>query len=283
MREEEFEQMIADLPLPTRPVSADVLSFLSLYEKVQAASTPRSQNDWTTDDRAVAFMEALKAGKDVSGFDLSGVNLKGMCLKGFHLSGVNFSGAFLYDAIFEDCYLADCNFDEAHLEKTTFVRCDLSHASFKRSFVKSVLLEGNNLIDLEEKQKIEALNSIQRKIESGEIDLKSLSWEELKALPLSKLDLSGVDLTGVDLSCFALEDLNLKGVYIDPKQVRALNLLLQNQEVARIVQKKLKMARRDAEKMRNAQNRSKVANQEITPEVKKVDKQYMPMNFQRNR
>ena len=283
MKQAEFEKMIRDLPIPTRPVSPDVLSFFTLYEKVQAINAPRGQKDWHTDDTAVAFVNALKDGQDVSEFDLSGVNLKGICLKGYDLSGVNFSGALLYDSIFEDCNLTQTNFNEAHLEKTTFVRCNLSHSTFKKSFMKSVLLEGNTIVDLEEKKKIDALNLIQKKIESGEIDLKSLSWEELKSLSLTKLDLSGIDLTGVDLSCFALEDLNLKGVYIDPKQLRALEGLLKNQERARIIQKKIKMAKRDALQIKNSQKRQTIAKQELTPEVRQVDDQHSSKVFQQER
>ena len=90
------------------------------------------------------------------------------------------------------------------------------------------------------------------------------------AVDLSQLDLADVNLEDVDLSCISLETINLKGTYIDPKQLRSLQGLLYFQAIAkeeatqRLIAQKLQARYKEKEEEDFLQRKLKEREQENT-------------------
>lgn len=208
-----------------------VQAFLDIYAKTCLNSTD-SECDWRTDAKARWLMQAIADGKDLSGMDLSGINLKNAVINGAKLKGANLSGALLYNTTIENSDLSDCDLSGAHMEKTSFYNSDLQDLKLDLVFAKELNAE-DCLLDEETRKKLTALNLLTEKIMNGEIHLKDLSWSDLLCVDFSKLDLKDIDLTDVDLSCLDLTKLNLKGTYIDPKQLRSLEGLLRYHHIIR--------------------------------------------------
>ncbi|MBQ3034913.1 MAG: hypothetical protein IJD25_02545, partial [Alphaproteobacteria bacterium] len=62
-------------------------------------------------------------------------------------------------------------------------------------------------------------------VESGKIDIRTLTKNELMSVDIRRLDLTKVNLLVLDLSQFILDGVNLCGTYIDPKQLLSLGSL----------------------------------------------------------
>lgn len=182
---------------------------------------PSQRKDYRSDERAVRLVEAIKAGKDMSHLDLSGLNLKGADLSGGCFVGCNFKGTVFYKTNAQMCDFSDCCFDDAYFEDTDLTGCDFAGASFKRAFFKNNLTE-KAIFDEEAEKYLNTLEEIIRLIESGKLDIRTLSKEDLLCLDIRRLDFSNIDISDLDLSVFALDGINLCGTNIDPKQLMSL-------------------------------------------------------------
>lgn len=215
--------------------------YFSLGIDKQEFVLPSQRQDYTSDPRAVALVEAVKNGQDLTGKDFSGVNLKGADISGGNFQGANFSGAIFYNTTAKNCHFEQANFDGAYWENFDASGSYFTDASFHHIFVKNITIEDAE-IDEKELAKLSALEYLIYLIESGQIDIKSLSQADLMHLDLRRLDLSKVDLSGVDLSMLVLEGVNLCGTYIDPKQLMSLaGLEHYHCSVQKMKEKKLKL------------------------------------------
>lgn len=195
--------------------------YFSLGIDKQEFILPSKRQDYTSDPRAVALVQAIKNGQDLSGQDFSGINLKGADISGGNFQGANFAGAIFYNTTARNCHFDQANFDGAYWENFDASESCFTDASFHHIFIKNITLDGSE-IDEKELAKFSALEHLMRLIESGQLDIKSLSKTDLMHLDLRRLDLSKVDLEGIDLSMLVLEGVNLCGTYIDPKQLMSL-------------------------------------------------------------
>lgn len=182
---------------------------------------PSQRKDYRSDERAVRLVEAIKAGKDMSHLDLSGLNLKGADLSGARFVGCNFKGTVFYKTNAQMCDFADCCFDDAYFEDTDLTGCDFAGATFKRAFFKNNQTE-KAIFDEEAEKYLITLEEIIRLIESGKLDIRTLSKDDLLCLDVRRLDFSNIDISDLDLSVFALDGINLCGTNIDPKQLMSL-------------------------------------------------------------
>ena len=182
---------------------------------------PSQRKDYHSDERAVRLVEAIKAGKDMSHLDLSGLNLKGADLSGGCFVGCNFKGTIFYKTNAQMCDFVDCCFDDAYFEDTDLTGCDFVGASFKRAFFKNNQTE-KAIFDEEAEKYLHTLEEIIRLIESGKLDIRTLSKDDLLCLDIRRLDFSNIDISDLDLSVFALDGINLCGTNIDPKQLMSL-------------------------------------------------------------
>ena len=222
-------------------ITEEEWSYFSLGIDKSEFILPSELADYKSDPRAVALVEAIKAGEDLSGRDFSGVNLKGADISGAKLQGANLSGAIFYKTTANKCDFQGANFDGAYLEYFDGSSSNFTGASFKHVFVRNTNFKKAK-IDEKELAKFSAIEQLIRLIESGQLDIRCLTKQDLMHLDLRRIDLSKVDLEGVDLSALVLEGVNLCGTYIDPKQLMSLEGL---QHYHRLVQKmnetKLKM------------------------------------------
>ncbi len=224
----------------TRVTDADMIYF-SLGVGEPDFVLPSERNNYTSDARAVALVQAVKAGQDLSGQDFSGINLKGADLSGGRFKGANFTDAVLYQTTARDCDFEGADFTGASLEK-----CDFSNSRMKNIILRRTFTRENNCdgADLDEKSLsyLHSMEHLIHLIERGEVDLKALSHNDLRCLDLRRMDLTNVDITGIDLSAFALDGINLCGTYLDPKQVLSLQGWLQYwYDFRKMKEKKLKM------------------------------------------
>ncbi len=201
---------------------ADMIYFSLGQKEGSAFVLPSERNDYRSDERAVRLIEAVRSGKALSGCDFSGLNLKGADLSGGLFDGCNFKGAVFYKTKAQNADFSNCCFDEAYFEDADLSGCDFTGATFKRTFFKHNKTE-KAFFDEEAEKYLTELEKIIRLIESGEIDIRTLSKEDLICLDVRRLDFSKVDLTDIDLSVFALDGINLCGTYIDPKQLMSLS------------------------------------------------------------
>jgi hypothetical protein len=116
-------------------------------------------NAWREEDRAISpdLSGAAFDGINLSGFDLTGVNFKGANLTGLRLENTTMISAQLDDAVLSDALLINntfsslsarrCCFDDAHFVWTTWLGCDLTAVSFRRT---RFLLASFNLCELNE-------------------------------------------------------------------------------------------------------------------------------------
>ncbi len=201
---------------------ADMIYFSLGQKDLSAFILPSERNDYRSDERSVRLVEAVRSGKAISDGDFSGLNLKGADLSGGSFIGCNFKGAVFYKTKAQNADFSNCCFDEAYFEESDLSGCDFTGASFKRTFFKKNKTE-KTFFDEDAEKYLTELEKIIRLIESGEIDIRTLSKEDLICLDVRRLDFSKVDLTDIDLSVFALDGINLCGTYIDPKQLMSLN------------------------------------------------------------
>ncbi len=222
------EAMEQELKRPERKTAdvkvtdADMIYFSLGQKEGSAFVLPSERKDYRSDERSVRLIEAVRSGKTLSGCDFSGLNLKGADLSGGLFDGCNFKGAVFYKTKAQNADFSNCCFDEAYFEDSDLSGCDFSGATFKRTFFKHNKTE-KAFFDEEAEKYLTELEKIIRLIESGELDIRTLSKEDLICLDVRRLDFSKVDLTDIDLSVFALDGINLCGTYIDPKQLMSLS------------------------------------------------------------
>ncbi len=182
---------------------------------------PSKRDSYLTDLRAVSLLEDIKAGKDVSNKDFTGINLKGADLSGANLKGCNFSKSCFYQTKAKDCNFEGAKFDDAFVEECDFAKSCFKDVSFKRTFMRNNNLK-DAVLDEDAEKYITDFDKFLELVESGKIDLRSLTKKDLLSVDIRRLDLTKVDLKGIDLSQFALDGINLAGTYIDPKQLLSL-------------------------------------------------------------
>ena len=222
-------------------ITEEEWSYFSLGIDIQEFILPSERGDYKTDPKAVALVEAIKAGKDLSGQDFSGVNLKGADISGAKLQGANLSGAIFYKTTANKCDFQGACFDGAYMEYFDGSGSNFTDASFKHVFVRNLNLKKAQ-IDEKELAKFSAIEQLIRLIEAGQIDIRCLTKQDLMHLDLRRIDLSKVDLEGIDLSALILEGVNLCGTYIDPKQLMSLEGLQHyHRSVQKMNETKLKM------------------------------------------
>ena len=222
-------------------ITEEEWSYFSLGIDVQEFILPSERADYKSDPKAVALVEAIKAGEDLSGRDFSGVNLKGADISGAKLQGANLSGAIFYKTTANKCDFQGANFDGAYMEYFDGSGSNFQDASFKHVFVRNLNLKKAQ-IDEKELAKFSAIEQLIHLIETGQLDIRCLSKQDLMHLDLRRIDLSKVDLEGVDLSALILEGVNLCGTYIDPKQLMSLEGLQHyHRSVQKMNETKLKM------------------------------------------
>ncbi len=225
----------------TAKITEEEWQYFSLGIDKQEFILPSERADYKSDPRAVALIQAIRAGEDLSGRDFSGVNLKGADISGAKLQGANFAGAIFYKTTARKCDFSGANFDGAYFEYFDGGGSNFEEASFKHVFVKNINLEKAK-IDEKELAKFAAIEYLIRLIETGQLDIRNLSKNDLMHLDLRRIDLTNVDLEGVDLTMLVLEGVNLCGTYIDPKQVMSLEGLHNyHRFVQKLNEKKLKM------------------------------------------
>lgn len=179
---------------------------------------PSQRKDYRSDSRALALIEAIKSGKDLSGQDFTGVNLKGADISGGRFKGSNFSKACFYETKAQGCDFTQADFTDASIEKSDLTESVFKGSTFKRTFARDNDFTGA-IVDDGAIRFFTALEKIILLIEQGELDIRELSKEDLLCLDIRRLDFTNIDLEGLDLSVFALDGINLSGTYIDPKQL----------------------------------------------------------------
>lgn len=183
---------------------------------------PSQRDNYLLDKRAVALVEAVKLGKDLSGQDFSGINLKGADISGGHFSGSKFLNAVFYETKAVGCDFSHADFSDSYIEKTDFSQSSLVGIKYKRLFARDNDFTGA-IVDNDAVQFFSTLEKIILLIEQGKIDIRILSKDDLLCLDIRRLDFTNIDLDGLDLSVFALDGINLSGSYIDPKQLMSLD------------------------------------------------------------
>ena len=199
---------------------ADIVLFTLGIDKREFI-LPSERDSYLTDLRAVTLLEDIKAGKDVSNKDYTGINLKGADLSGANLMGCNFSKSCFYQTKAKNCNFEGAKFDDSFIEESDFSKSKFKDVAFKRVFMRNNNFEDAFLEEDAEKY-ITNFDKFLELVESGKIDLRSLTKGDLLSIDIRRLDLTKVDLKGIDLSQFALDGINLAGTYIDPKQLLSL-------------------------------------------------------------
>lgn len=224
----------------TKVSESDMIYFSLGIDATTDFILPSERDDYRSDDRAVQLIRDIQAGKDMSGQDFTGINLKNADISGGHFKGASFKGALFYKTKATDCDFTDCDFTEAYMEETDFSRSWFTGASFKKSYLRHLKLDDAHL-DEDALRRITAMDKLIDLINSGEIDIRSLTESDLLFLDLRRLDLSKVDLSDMDLSMFSLEGVNLRGVYIPPGVLLSLKELKYNyMRVQALNEKRLK-------------------------------------------
>lgn len=182
---------------------------------------PSERNSYLTDPRAVSLVEDIKKGKVVANKDYRGINLKGADISGADLTGCDFSKACFYQTKAKNCCFKGAKFDDAYIEETDLTNSVFSETSLKRLFLRNNQIE-ETYFDEKSARYFSDFNKFLSLVESGKIDIRTLTKNDLLSIDLRRLDLTKVDLTGIDLSQFVLDGINLCGAYIDPKQLLSL-------------------------------------------------------------
>ncbi len=224
----------------TKVSETDMIYFSLGIDTSEAFVLPSEREDYRSDARAVQLLKDIAAGKDMSGQDFSGINLKNADISGGKFKGTSFKGALFYKTKATDCDFTDCDFTEAYLEDSDLSRSWFTGASFKKAYLRHLKID-DAVLDEEALARISAMDKLIDLIESGAIDIRSLTQSDLLYLDLRRLDLSKVDLDGMDLSMFILEGVNLRGTHVHP------GTLLSFQELQR---RYLKVEQLDAKKLK---------------------------------
>ncbi|MBR6412966.1 MAG: pentapeptide repeat-containing protein [Alphaproteobacteria bacterium] len=228
------------MKLANTKVSEKDMIYFSLGLEAEDYVLPSQRNDYHSDARAVKLVEDIRAGRDLSGQDFSGINLKGADISGGHFAGASFKGAIFYQTDARGADFTDCDFTEAYFEDTDLSEAILTGADFSKTYLRRLKTK-NTVADADFENRLSVMEVLIQKLESGEIEIHSLTRSELMCLDLRRLDLSKIDLSGLDLSMFNLEGVNLRGVYINPLQKLSMdNWQKDLLDVQKLQEKKLK-------------------------------------------
>lgn len=202
-------------------VTAEDVALFTLGIENKEFILPSERNNYLSDKRALALLEDIKNGKDVSNQDFQGINLKGADISGANFEGCNFSKACFYQTKAVGCNFNGAQFDDAYIEASDFSNSCFKQNSFKRLFSRN---NSFNTAQTDEdfEDYLTNFDKFLSLIERGKIDIRTLSKNDLLCVDIRRLDLTKVDLSGIDLSYFALDGINLSGTYIDPKQLLSL-------------------------------------------------------------
>lgn len=182
---------------------------------------PSERNSYLTDPTAVKLVEDIKAGKIVSNRDYRGINLKGADISGADFSGCDFSKACFYQTKASKCCFKGAKFNDAYIEESCFQDSIFEDVSLKRVFLRNNEID-ETFFDEKAQKYFSDFDKFLTLVESGKIDIRSLTKNELLSVDIRRLDLTKVNLSGIDLSQFILDGVNLCGTYIDPKQLLSL-------------------------------------------------------------
>lgn len=230
--------------LKTAPASAaeEERVFFSLGPDAAPFVPAAEREDYRSDPRARALIRDIQAGKDLFGREFDGVNLKNADISGGKLRGASFKNALFFNTQARSCDLGEADFSEAYLEASDLTDTELRGALWTRAYLRR-LKWTQALTDAPAQSRLEAMERLIAAIESGKVDLRSISPADLMCLDLRRLDLTHVDLTGIDLSCFNLEGVNLRGTHVNPLRLMSLEGLQRyHLFVQRLNEKKLKTA-----------------------------------------
>lgn len=256
---------------------ADKYNFLPYLDR-EAGILPSEQNTWKTDEKAVAFMNAVKSGKSLYGTDWSGINLKGADLSGADLSGVKLSKANLTNANLSGALLEWTDLSYAYLENTDFSNAYMQNTQMKGVFYKNCKLDGAN-IDEETKKYLHSVEWFLNQLEVGKIKLDEIPLDQLNYLDLRTIDMTKVKIPeDIDLSALILTGVNLSGVYIpkghflnmalmEKQKVRAKQISERSQKTLDLMLEKIKQERQ--EKAKAFGEREKAKEQKVRKEALK--------------
>ena len=212
----------------------DKYNFLPYIDR-NAGILPSEQNTWKTDEKAVAFMNALKSGETLYGTDWSGINLKGADLSGANLSGVKLSKANLMNANLSGAILEWTDLSYAYLENTDFSDAYMQNTVMKGVFCKNCKLDGAD-IDEETKKYLQAVEWFLDQIEKGKIKLDEIPLDQLNYLDLRTIDLSKVEVPeDIDLSALVLTGINLAGVYVSRGHLLNMAMMEKQKKRAKLI------------------------------------------------
>ena len=185
---------------------------------------PSERKSYLSDPKAVALVEDIQQGKIVSHKDYRGINLKGADVSGADFTGCDFSKACFSGTNASKCCFRGAKFNDAYIEDTNLTEAIFEDASLKRVFLRNNLVE-ETFFDEKAQKYFSDFDKFLSLVESGKIDIRSLTKNELMSIDIRRLDLTKVNLLGIDLSQFSLDGVNLCGTYIDPKHLLSLGSL----------------------------------------------------------
>ncbi len=201
----------------------DMICF-SLGIDIDEFILPSQQKNYQYDKRVLALLQDIKNGKSIANRDLSGYNFKGADISGVDFSNCILKNATFYNTKANKCQFTNADFSNAYIENSDFNESDFTNCTLNATFINH---NDFNLATIDKKGAayITSLTQLIELIESGKLDLKTLSLEDLRHLDLRVLDFSHIDMSGIDLSVFDLEGVNLSGTYIDEKALDGRNFL----------------------------------------------------------
>ena len=219
----------------------DKYDFLPYIDR-NADILPSKQDSWETDEKAKAFMAALKNGDDLSDTDWSGINLKGANLSGADLYGVKLSKANLMNANLSGAKLEWADLSYAYCENTNFSNADMKNTQMKGVFYKNCKIDGAD-IDEETLKYLLSVEWFIGQIEKGKIKLDEIPQDQLNYLDLRTMDLSRVEIPeDIDLSALVLEGVNLSGVYIPKGHFLNMALMAKTKKRVRLIMQRTQKA-----------------------------------------
>ena len=231
----ESELKRPEMKIDAAPLTeADKYNFLPYIDR-EAGILPSEKNTWKTDEKAVAFMKAVKSGESLYGTDWSGINLKGADLSGADLSGVNLSKANLMNANLSGALLEWTDLSYAYLENTDFSNAYMQNTQMKGVFYKNCKMDGADM-DEETKKYLQTIEWFLSQIELGKIKLDEIPLDQLNYLDLRTIDMSRVKIPeDIDLSGIVLTGVNLSGVYIPKGHFLNMAMMEKQQQRAKLI------------------------------------------------
>ena len=205
-------------------VSEEDIALFTLGIDKKEFLLPSERQSYLSDPRAVALVEDIQKGKIVSNKDYRGINLKGADISGADFTGCDFSRACFKETKASKCCFRGAKFNEAYIEDTDLTEAIFEDVSLKRVFLRNNFVD-ETFFDEKAQKYFAEFDKFLSLVESGKIDIRTLTKNELMSVDIRRLDLTKVNLLGLDLSQFILDGVNLCGTYIDPKQLLSLGSL----------------------------------------------------------